>query len=369
MKRKPGQMVGMILGLIALLGAVKESFDPKEPISLDLKDARVVEVITTLGAMADLPVEIGPGIEGTMTLQLDGVPFQRVLEMISHQESISLRIQDGRLIATKADQPVPAAPLAREEFRDAPRMPIEDFSRAKKDAPPLIVRTGGADSPCHVADFGEHGSLLQLLVPSTPEKAVILADLGYDPIARTRYIAVDMVGRASRRLAAIELGGNSYFGLGDSAGLHLSMPADRDTSQCLRDMAAPELIKGRPVTVQIFGQAIRPGEEPTVVVAARLGALPGTTVSAFSGPDPATGELRGFVVSGYVSRDGTAIALVCKARTVWTDPADGRQYYYTQTGQTWSKFLPLKKEETLATTIPPGAATPDPIEVRVSRVD
>ena len=50
--------------LSAALCAEAPEFRLDEPISLDLKDAKVTEVITLLGALAHLPVSIDPSIQG-----------------------------------------------------------------------------------------------------------------------------------------------------------------------------------------------------------------------------------------------------------------------------------------------------------------
>jgi hypothetical protein len=69
-----------------------------------------------------------------------------------------------------------------------------------------------------------------------------------------------------------------------------------------------------------------------------------------------------FLLSAF--RDGKSVALAFKARAVWTDPEDKRQYYFTQGGNSVD-FVPLTKSGVLASTVPPGVATPRALELRV----
>ena len=55
--------------------AASEAFDPQATVTLDLRDARLTDVLTNLGAIANLPVVIEPGIEGKVTIKLENVPY------------------------------------------------------------------------------------------------------------------------------------------------------------------------------------------------------------------------------------------------------------------------------------------------------
>ena len=76
------------------------AFDPQEKISLDLKDAKLTEVIATLGAMANLPVVIAPGLEASVSLRVKEMKFESVLELLSMHYGVSVRIENGRLVAS-----------------------------------------------------------------------------------------------------------------------------------------------------------------------------------------------------------------------------------------------------------------------------
>jgi hypothetical protein len=76
------------------------------------------------------------------------------------------------------------------------------------------------------------------------------------------------------------------------------------------------------------------------------------------------GQLRGYAVTGYVSRDGKSVALAFKARAVWSFPEDKRSYYFTRNGNSVD-FVPLTKAGVLASTVAPGVATPRALELRV----
>ena len=56
------------------------AFDPEEKISLDLKNAKLTDVIATLGAMANLPVVIAPGLETSVSLRVKETTFEGILE-------------------------------------------------------------------------------------------------------------------------------------------------------------------------------------------------------------------------------------------------------------------------------------------------
>lgn len=114
--------------LASFLGAGASEFDPKEPISLDLKGARIADVVQTLGAMANLPVLIDPDVEGKVTIRLQD-SFDLALEKLSTAAGLLIRIENGRLVASRSLKPLPQAPSLPEEFRNAPRILLSDYHR------------------------------------------------------------------------------------------------------------------------------------------------------------------------------------------------------------------------------------------------
>jgi hypothetical protein len=85
---------------------------------------------------------------------------------------------------------------------------------------------------------------------------------------------------------------------------------------------------GAPVTLSF--QASSEGDSKPVF-APRIQAAAGTIFKAEGGESGSgDGPLRGFALSGYVSRDGRKVALFFRARGVWTDSADACRYSYAQ---------------------------------------
>ena len=83
------------------LGAEAPEFRLEEPISLDLKDARVTEVITLLGAIAHLPVVIDPAIQGSITIRLQEVPYAAALKKVSELQIANFEAFRGVVSGTK----------------------------------------------------------------------------------------------------------------------------------------------------------------------------------------------------------------------------------------------------------------------------
>ena len=53
-----------------------------EPISLDLKDADIRDVLLTFSKLARLNMVIDPDVRGSVTVRLENVPWDQALEMI-----------------------------------------------------------------------------------------------------------------------------------------------------------------------------------------------------------------------------------------------------------------------------------------------
>ena len=53
-----------------------------EPISLDLKDADIRDVLLTLSKLARLNMVIDPDVRGSVTVRLENVPWDQALEVI-----------------------------------------------------------------------------------------------------------------------------------------------------------------------------------------------------------------------------------------------------------------------------------------------
>jgi hypothetical protein len=197
------------------------------------------------------------------------------------------------------------------------------------------------------------------------EESVVLAQIDFDPISRTRYVAVDALQGELRRLFA--LGTQYAVSLSSTHGdnsLRVLLSNVTGPGPCPdvtpRDSAGSSL-----VTVWMEGRAVTGGKPGRILFAPRLQMRAGELFKTLSGyPDP--GEQRGFVVAGYVARDGRAVAVLFKARANWTDASDGREYYFTQSFvDPESRFVPLTRDGVVAARLSPGVATAEPVELRV----
>jgi type II secretion system GspD-like secretin len=367
-----------LLGLAALLlasclSAASSDFDPKEPISLDLKDAKIADVIQTLGAMANLPVLIDPDVEGTVTIRLQE-PYDVALERLEKATGVRIRIENGRLVASRSLKPLPQAPPLPEEFRNTPRILLSDYHREASNPPPLFVRVkwNGSDS-CYRANFAEWsvGRLLDIALPgSDTADSVAIAQVDYDPISRTRFVAVEALQGEIRRM--LVLGTQHAVSVSSTRGsdsLRVLLSSTAGSETC-RDLTPRSSLGATFVSVRLEGTSVSAGRPRKLLFAARLRTKTASVVKTMSaGAESESGQVRGFVVAGYVSADGKAIALLFKARAVWTDPKDDREYYFTQSTTTpESEFVPLTRDGRVAATLSPGVGvgTHETVELRVS---
>jgi hypothetical protein len=227
----------------------------------------------------------------------------------------------------------------------------------------------GAEA-CYRANFGlGQGKLLDVpLTFAERKETVIVAQVDYDPISRTRYIAVEALGGEIRRLFALGLqNAVSFTSAHGEDSLRVLLANSPGTEHC-EDLNPRDSVGASFVTVRMVGTTLAGGKPSNTIFAARLQAKSGSIVKTLSGfADPQSGQQRGFAVAGYVARDGKSIALLFKARAVWTDPKNGEQYYFTQSRTTpETEFLPLTRDGCVAATISPGVATAETVELRVS---
>jgi hypothetical protein len=351
----------------------------QETVTLDLRDAKLTDVLTTLGAIANLPVVIEPGIEGKVTIKLENVPFAKILAMLSRDNGISVRVEDGKLVASRVPETPVAAPALPEKFREAPRILLADYASAAAAPPPLLVRvSGNGEEMCWIAGMARGGGLLEIPLSAaaggrgvSDSTVLFVADMGYDPVSRTRVLAAETPGGSMKRTIVLDEKGSpvTFDFVREGKPLHAlfsqaraaTLPSDGECTG-LRFRSDSGLA---PVMVTMQADAISDGGA-TPVFAPRIQTTAGSVFKALgSESDSGSGRLRGYAVSGYVSRDGKSVAMVFKARAVWTDPEDGKQYYFTQGGDTVD-FVPLTKPGVLASTVQPGVATARKLELRVN---
>ncbi|HEY6050712.1 MAG TPA: hypothetical protein VIZ58_05635, partial [Thermoanaerobaculia bacterium] len=223
-------------------------FQLQEPISLDLKDAKVTEVITLLGALAHLPVSIDPSIQGSVTIRLLDVPYEVALRKISEPLDFTLKIEGGKLVATPrhgAAAPETRAAAAANRLPDSPRIPVEDYRGAFRDLTPLYLRWRSAGSDhCARMTFASG--------PTYDADGAAVTQFGWDPVTRTRLIAVDGPDRL-RAVAVAEppaLPGKLVFG--DALAL---LPQEPSSGPC--PDAGGHVAKGTPEMVFLRVDEIR----------------------------------------------------------------------------------------------------------------
>ncbi len=68
-----------------------------EPIDLSLKDADLVEVLRSFAEISGLNMIIQPGISGTVTVELKGVPWDQALEQILKINNLGMEVTGGRV--------------------------------------------------------------------------------------------------------------------------------------------------------------------------------------------------------------------------------------------------------------------------------
>jgi type IV pilus assembly protein PilQ len=68
-----------------------------EPISLDLKDADLVDVLTSFSKIANENVVVDPGVRGSVTVRLKDVPWDQVLDLIVRMNGYAVA-REGRII-------------------------------------------------------------------------------------------------------------------------------------------------------------------------------------------------------------------------------------------------------------------------------
>ncbi len=371
MKKTPFIAALLLAALTAFpASASAEPLDPREPVTLDLRNADLKDVITTLGAMANLAVVIDPSIEGKISIRLQKVPFEKILALLAKDNGTSIRIEDGKLVASKVAGAAAAAPAMPDSLHETPRFPLADYASAAAAAPPVVIKTASrGEENCWVARVQKDGGgLLEIPLQGA---ALVMADLGYDPAWKSRTLAVEAAGGAFKKSFSLGPDGRAIFsdlaGQGDSARLVFTQSragSDPGESGCssVFFQAAEGTI---PVTLSMQATAGGPGTNSSPVFSPRIQARAGTVFKALgSETNSGEGQPRGYAVSGYVSRDGKSVALAFKARAAWTDPGDGKQYYFTQAGEP-SGFVPLTRAGVLASKIPPGSATARPLELRV----
>ena len=99
---KPGDQPGGATFQSRTLAESQSQFTG-EPISLDLKDADIKDVFRTISQLTGLNIVIDPEVRGTVTVQLEDVPWDQALDLILKQNSLGYVLENNIMrIATSA---------------------------------------------------------------------------------------------------------------------------------------------------------------------------------------------------------------------------------------------------------------------------
>ena len=67
------------------------------PISLDLKDADLVDVCLSFSKIARINVVVDPGVRGSVTVRLKDVPWDQALDLVLRMNGYAMQ-RDGRIL-------------------------------------------------------------------------------------------------------------------------------------------------------------------------------------------------------------------------------------------------------------------------------
>src|SRR5262249_1105627 len=209
------------------------------------------------------------------------------------------------------------APAAPEKGGEGWRIVAADYAAAGSSPPLLLVQTTlNGEEACSVLTAGAGGpGIAEILISKNETRETLfVADLGYDPALKTRAVAIESPD--GRIQWAIPVG----YGTPSSVhktweGRPFGLMVTQDPSIVARTRARGvcDEVTFRPAAgsapATLTFQAISEGDSKPAF-APRIQASAGTIFKADGGEtNPGDGPLRGFVLSGYVARDGKKVAL------------------------------------------------------------
>lgn len=363
---KTALALAVLLSVAPLSASTTDAeFDHKEKISLDLKDARLTDVVTTLGALANMPVSIDSDVSGTMTIQLVDVPFDKVLKIISGQTGVSVRIENGKLVASRSSQASSAAAVALpDEFHDAPRTRVADVAKSAPTIPVFVRTKWNGEQSCHRLDFidGKRPTISFRAGRDEAAPSISVTQFAFDPVSHLRYLALDGAGLPG----SVAIGGSHAVAKSrqsETEALDVFLwekPESGCTDETLREEPPSQAMQ-----LYFLVREVVAGGAGEIVMAPSIQLLTGTTFRMrTSFKDEKTGQQRELVLSGYLSRDGAWAAVNLMATAIWTDSTDGIEYFFTQSSIEASP-TPVVAGEVLAATLSAGVAAPRPLELRM----
>jgi type IV pilus assembly protein PilQ len=89
-----------------------------EPISLDLKDADIKDVFRTISQFTGLNIVIDPDVRGTVTVQLENVPWDQALDLILKQNGLGY-VLENNIMRIATTQKLQAEELDRARLAEA----------------------------------------------------------------------------------------------------------------------------------------------------------------------------------------------------------------------------------------------------------
>lgn len=348
----------------AALGAEAPEFRLEEPISLDLKDAKVTEVITLLGAIAHLPVVIDPAIQGSITIRLKDVPYEAALRRVSEPLGFTLRVEGGKLVAAprrSAAAPESRAAAAAGRLPEGPRIAVKDYRGMFKDLSPVFVRwrSGGLDR-CARVTFAS-GSTFEA-------DGTAVTQFGWEPVTRTRLIAIDGADGLRAMAIAEPPAASGEVKFRDGFAVAFQPPPNVPCAE-----AGGSVSRGEGETIAFRIEEIREDGTRSAISAPRVHARPGAAFSVRTGIAEPEGQVREVILTGYLSADGRSLAATVAATAIRTD-SEGSEYVYAQSSAPDAGGAPvpvatylLGEDEAVIASLGKGSALLRPIEVRVFR--
>jgi type IV pilus assembly protein PilQ len=86
------------------------SLSAGEPISLDLKDADLRDVLRTFAKLAHFNIVIDPDVKGSVTVRLHDVPWDQALDVILQVNGLGYVLEDNILRVGEPHRLLPANP-------------------------------------------------------------------------------------------------------------------------------------------------------------------------------------------------------------------------------------------------------------------
>lgn len=72
-----------------------------QPISLDLSNADIKDVLRTFGQITGLEMTFGPGVEGSVNVHIVGMPWDEALDQILRENGLSYRLEGNKMYVFK----------------------------------------------------------------------------------------------------------------------------------------------------------------------------------------------------------------------------------------------------------------------------